>query len=469
MAARRCQGCRERDATIAALQQRLADLENEVRELRTQLAQNASNSSIPPSANPPQASSPVVKTPTGRSPGGQAGHPPHLLLRLPPQRLQHVIPLVPHRCERCGTALPEKAGADDPEPTWHQFAELPRMAAIVTEYQGHARTCRHCGHITHAAIPEAIRAYRLGPRLSAALSYLSGTVHASKRGIDELVETFFDVPLSLGSVSNREAEMSAALASSHAEAQQAVQQAAVKNVDETSWKQAGHKCWLWTAATSLVACFVIYPGRGAKGLAALLGEAIHGILCSDRWSVYDRWPTTLRQVCWAHLKRDFQKLLERGGASREYGEKGLAAVHILFHWWHAYRGGGLSRQQLQAEVEPLRWAVQDWLGEGASCVEGKTATFCGNLLALEPALWTFLYAEGVEPTNNHGERVLRTGVLWRKNSFGCHSVVGCRFVERILTVVQTLRLQERPVLDYLAEAVSAHRYGLPAPKLLPEG
>jgi len=122
-----------------------------------------------------------------------------------------------------------------------------------------------------------------------------------------------------------------------------------------------------------------------------------------------------------------------------------------------------------AEVEPLRWAVLDWLGEGTSCADSKTATFCANLLALEPALWTFLYEEGVEPTNNHGERVLRTGVLWRKNSFGCHSAEGCRFVERILTVVQTLRLQKRPVLDYLAEAVSAHRYGFPSPKLLPEG
>jgi transposase len=88
------------------------------------------------------------------------------------------------------------------------------------------------------------------------------------------------------------------------------------------------------------------------------------------------------------------------------------------------------------------------------------------LLAWEPALWTFAYHEGVEPTNNRAERALRPAVLWRKRSFGCHSDEGCRYVERLLTVVQTLRLQGRDVLDYLQAALTAHRDGLPAPKLL---
>jgi transposase len=77
--------------------------------------------------------------------------------------------------------------------------------------------------------------------------------------------------------------------------------------------------------------------------------------------------------------------------------------------------------------------------------------------------------EGIEPTNNHAERLLRRGVLWRKNAFGCHSAEGCRFVERLLTVVQTCRLQGRPVLRYLHDAVVAHRQGLPAPSLLSAG
>jgi transposase len=148
-------------------------------------------------------------------------------------------------------------------------------------------------------------------------------------------------------------------------------------------------------------------------LAALLGRKIKGIISSDRWSVYGQLKLGLRQLCWAHLKRDFQKLVDGGGPGKEYGELGLAAVGILFEEWHLFRGGG-SRAALQRELEPLRKLVRGWLDEGAHCADAKAATLCGNLLAVEPALWTFLYKNDVEPTNNHMERLLRSGVLWRK-------------------------------------------------------
>jgi transposase len=460
-----CPGCRQRDAQIATLHERLAALEQEVRELRARLGLDATNSSIPPSANPPAGRKPVVKSPTGRKPGGQPGHPAHLRRRLPADQVQHTIRLVPHRCAQCQASLPTEPGPNDPEPTWHQVVELPKVTAVVTEYQGHARTCPCCGHLTREEIPAELRAHGTGERLAATMTYLSGCPHVSRRGVEEVVETVFGVPLALGTVANLEQEMSIALAPAQAEAQQAVQQAAVKNVDETSWKQAGQRRWLWAAATATVACFVIHLSRGAKGLTALLGEHIQGIIGSDRWSVYGRLAVRGRQICWAHLKRDFQKLIDRGGVAQTYGTKGLAAVAILFQEWHLFRGGG-GRAALQRELEPLRSLVHDWLREGATCADAKAAAFCQNLLDVEPALWTFLYAEGVEPTNNHIERLLRSGVLWRKRSFGSHSADGCRFAERILTVTQTLRLQKRPVLDYLVHALQAHRASQSAPKLL---
>ncbi len=460
MGRRDCPGCRE-------LRKYIALLEARIRELEARLGLNASNSSIPPSANPPQAPKPVVKEPTGRKPGGQPGHQPFQRVRLPPEQIQHTIPLIPNRCERCQAALPVQPGPNDPEPSWHQIAELPRIAAVITEYQGHARTCSCCGHVTREEIPETLRAHVIGERLGAAMSYLAASPHVSKRGVEEVVETVFAAPLSLGTVVNLEQEMSQALVTPHAQAQQDVQQAPVKNVDETSWKQAGQKRWLWTAATTRVAYFIIYAGRNASGLAALLGEKITGVVCSDRFGVYGCLAAAFRQVCWAHLKRDFQKVLDRGGPNQDLGEAGLAIVSLVFHWWHAYRGGTISRKTLQREVEPLRENLQWCLEEGRACADAQTAAFCQNLLDIEPALWTFLYKRGVEPTNNHAERMLRSGVLWRKISFGCHSAAGCRFVERILTVTQTLRLQKRPVLDYLHQALVAHRANLPAPDLLP--
>jgi transposase len=274
-------------------------------------------------------------------------------------------------------------------------------------------------------------------------------------------------PIALGTISNLEQEMSAALEAAHGEAQKAVQEAEAKNVDETGWKQAGVKRWLWGAATALVACFVIAPSRGMAGLTALLGETIKGIVSSDRWSVYGRLKLGLRQLCWAHLKRDFQKLVDRGGVGKPYGDKGLAVVQKLFHEWHLFRGGG-SRSKMQGVMEVLRFDMRSWLKEGARCSDARAAAFCENLLDLEPAMWKFARNsdKGVEPTNNHIERQLRPGVLWRKNAFGCHSAGGCRFVERILTVVQTLRLQKRPVMQFLTDSLSAHRGGFPRPKLI---
>jgi transposase len=449
------------------LRKHIALLEGRIRELEQRLGLNSTNSSIPPSANPLQAPQPNPKEPTGRKPGGQPGHQAYQRVRLPAEKIRHTIPLIPDRCERCQSALPTQPGPNDPEPTWHQVAELPRIAAVVTEYQGHARSCSCCGHVTREPIPEVLRNEIIGERLGATMSYLAASPHVSKRGVEEVVETVFGIPVSLGTVANLEQQMSQALIPAHAQAQQAVQEAPVKNVDETSWKQAGQKRWLWTAATTEVACFVIFAGRNAQGLAALLGQKIRGIVCSDRFSVYGSLATVFRQVCWAHLKRDFQKLIDRGGASKPLGEVGLATVSLVFEWWHAYRGGSISRKTMQSEIEAIRQNLQSWLEEGCACADAKTAAFCENLLSIEPALWTFVRKRGVEPTNNHAERMLRSGVVWRKISFGCHSAAGCQFVERILTVTQTLRLQKRSVLDYLQQALAAHRLNQPAPNLLP--
>jgi transposase len=462
-----CPGCRQRDETIVTLRQRLAALQSRVRDLEGQLGRNVTNSSVPPSANPLGAPKPRGKKSTGRPTGGQPGHPAHLRRRLPPERVQRIRDFIPQQCQRCQEPLAHAAAANDPEPTWHQVAELPKLAAEITEYRGHFRTCPGCGTLNHAAIPADIKAYCVGPRLAATLSYLTGRHHLSQRGLEELVEDVFEVPLSLGTVGHLAQQMSAALAPAHAEALQKVRAAAVKNVDETSWKLAGAGCWLWAAATSTAAAFVIHPRRSAAGLTALLGAAIEGIVGSDRWSVYtskmakERW-----QICWAHLKRDFQAMVDRNNAGSASGEELLLLTRALFEWWHRVRDGTLSRRRFRRYAASLREDVVIVLEQGRACGCAKTAATCRELLAVEEALWTFVRVEGVEPTNNHIERMLRLAVLWRKRSFGSQSDAGCRFAERLLTVVQTRRLQARSVLEYLYEALVAHRASLPAPKLM---
>jgi transposase len=422
---------------------------------------------------PPRAGTTLPKAPltkgSGKKPGGQPGHPPHLKELLPPERVQRTVTYLPKECGYCRSALPKGAGPHDPPPVRHQVAELPKLTAEITEYQGQARTCPGCGKVTRATIPDDVRCHSVGPRLTAALSYFAGCHGVSKRGVEEISEAIFQAPIALGTITNLEQEMSAALAAAHQEAVEAIRQAPVKYVDETGWKQAGRKRWLWVAATTTVAVFLIDVFRNITALRKLIGPTLRGILCSDRWRAYDYVELLQRQVCWAHLKRNWEKMLERGGKAKIVAESCLKVQKCVFELWHLFRGGGCSRAQLDDGMAPLMLELLEVLHVGLRCRDGKTKRFCCRLLAIYPALWTFVVVEDVEPTNNHVERVQRRAVLWRRRSFGCHSAAGCRFVERILTVVQTLRLQRRSVLQFLYEAISAHRSGLHGPALVLEG
>lgn len=454
-----CPGCRE-------LARRVQELEAQVRELSAKLNTNATNSSTPPSANPLGADKPVKKEKSKRKRGGQPDHPPHLKQLLPPEQVTRTKHFVPETCASCHAELPPEAGPNDPEPKRFQIADVPAIPLEVIEYQAHARMCPCCGQVTEATIPAEIRAHSVGPRLTGILSYLSGAQGISKRGIEEIAEMVFGVPISLGTIANLEQEVSEAIAPAHQEALAAVRQADVKYADETSWKLWGKLCWLWAAATANIAVFVIHAKRGAVGLAALLGEEIHGILHSDRWHVYWQVPEERRQICWAHLKRDFQKIVDMGGPSVFVGRRGLRIVKEVFAAWHRFQEGKVTRRKLQTLMEPLQKRMGKALIEGGWGSDARVAKFCENVLLLEPALWTFVSTEGVEPTNNHMERLVRRAVLWRRRSFGCNSAAGCRFVERILTVVQTCRLHGRNVLEYLCDAVRNHRRGLSCPGLL---
>jgi len=463
-----CPGCRERDARIAELERMLQALTQRVAELESRLKTNASNSSTPPSANPLNADKPVKKKKSKRKRGGQPGHPPHLKQLLPPECITRTESIFPEVCGTCQTRLPRKAGPNDPEPKRFQTVELPPIVVEVVEYQAHARTCPRCSEVTEAVIPAAIRSHSVGPRLTATLSYFSGCHGVSKRGVEEIAETVIGVPIALGTVANLEQEVSTALEPAHREALEAVQRAEVKFADETSWKLWGKLCWLWAAATAGVAVFVIHAKRSAQGLQAILGETIDGIVHSDRWHVYLQVPEERRQLCWAHLKRDFQRIVDCGGPSVGVGRRGLRIVKDLFAAWHKFQTGTIARPRLRALIAPLQHRFSKTLLDGALGDDARVAKFCENLIYLEPALWTFATVDGVEPTNNFMERLVRLAVLWRRRSFGCNSEAGCRFVERILTVVQTCRLNAKNTLEYLAKAVHARRSGQECPKLLVE-
>jgi transposase len=467
----RCTGCEQRDAELARLREQVAELTVELMAVRARLdavlKQLPKRPPEPPTRQPPSAAATAQTAATPkRKPGGQPGHPPHLKQLLPPERLHRIERLVPTTCRGCRQALPEPSQASDPEPIRHQVADLPQQLVEVTEYQREARTCRHCGATTRADLPSAVGRATVGVRLAALFAYLVGRQHVSKRGVEELAFEVLGLPLSLGTVANLEQEMRAALAPAHAEALAAVRRAPVKHLDETGWKQAGVKRWLWIAATQHVAVFLIHHLRNASVLRQLLGKSILGVVVSDRLHAYDHIPTKQRQLCWAHVKRNLAKLVERGGTAKAVGQRLLNTQRRVFALWHLFRGGGCTREQLGLRMLPWRFAVAEELTRGRRHRNRRVAKFCTRLGGLQSALWTFTKIPGVEPTNNHAERLQRPAVVWRKCCYGNHSAAGCEFTARLLTVVQTLRLQKRAVLDYLAAALRAHRNQQTPPSLL---
>jgi len=275
-----------------------------------------------------------------------------------------------------------------------------------------------------------------------------------------------NIPMAVGSVSKLEAKMSQALEPIHEQAHQHTQ-GMNANVDETGWKQAGQKCWLWVAVTVCVTVFLIRPKRNRLALKELVGPD-PGTLTTDRFSVYTFLLGEKRQVCWAHLRRDFQAMIDRNNAGSQVGRDLLQHSDILFMHWPSVRDGTMSQAAFQKDFgECLREQVQVNLRAGLVCGDAKTAKVCENLLAVEASLWTFATVEQVEPTNNAAERALRHAVCWRKTSYGTNSETGSRFVERILSVVASCRLQKRNVLEFLTQAFLADRGQGSRPSLIP--
>lgn len=374
----------------------------------------------------------------------------------------------PEACRGCGGSLTEEAGPCDPADERVQVVELPPVRAEVTEYRLAARRCGSCGTLTRAARPVAAGGGAFGPRLQAVATLLVGRYRLSRREAVACLAELGEVELSVGALARLEEATSTALAPVVDEVAKSVRQAAVANVDETGWWQGRARRWLWTVVTETLTLFRLDPSRGKAVVQALLGTDWTGIVGSDRYSAYRYLPLDRRQICWAHLIREFRKIAAYNQHQRPLGTRLLDITTRIFAAWYRLRVAAIERPALLAELAPIQAELRDALEDGLDPPHAVVAgALCGNLLDSWPALWTFAHTDGVEPTNNAAERALRPAVLWRKGSFGTQSDDGSRFVERIMTVAATCKQQGRGLLDFLVAATTAARLGLPPPSLLP--
>lgn len=469
----------ERDSVIAEAERRLAEQDAIILELRAELAaarleiaalmerlgKSSKNSSKPPSSDgPAERGARPKKKSTGRKPGGQPGHEGHRRELLPQEKVTRLFVCKPEQCGLCDTPL---SGTDE-LPLRHQVFSLPKVEPIVEEYELHALVCPDpgCAHVTRAELPVGVPRRAFGPSVDAAVATLLTVYRLSRRMVPDFFEDFFGLSMSPGSVVKCQQVASRAVAKAVEEAHTEAKAAGVKYCDETGWREARGRAWLWTVVTATITVFIIQARRTGEAAKNALG-AVGGLLGTDRHGAYNAWPDILRQFCWAHLSRAFLAIAERRGASKAVGKALLAEKDQMFVWWHRVRDGTLSHATFRRYMKPLQDRVRVVLQDGArNCAGTKTGRTCQKVLDHFDALWTFVYRQGIEPTNNNAERALRHAVILRKLSFGSHSGHGSRFTERMLTCHATLHQQGRSVLGFLTEACAAALHGTTPPSLI---
>jgi transposase len=435
--------------------------ERRIAELEAKLNKSPQNSSLPPSSQHPHAKPPANKPKSRKKRGGQPGHAKHERPLLPTDKCDDVQTLKPSECRRCGRRL---AGMDS-DPWRHQVWELPEIRPIVTEYQRHRLTCCGCGTITCAELPPGVPTGQAGPRLIALTALLMGSFRQSKRRVALFLEQVLGQPCSPGWVVKLQRQATDALQPNWQELAKQLPTQANLGIDETPSKEGPVKSWLWTCVAKTFTVFALRPTRAATVLGELLGDRFAGVTNCDRAKMY--WSLGRLQWCWAHLKRDFQALVDSEDRQvQRLGHDLSRPTRELFRHWSRYRDGTLTWRGFQRRMQPIRAEIEALLLRGVFSGNPRLVGMCGELYDHRDWLWTFVEVEGIEPTNNASERALRHAVIWRKLSFGTQSAAGSRFVETILTVVETCRQQSRQVFAHVAAAVAAHLSGQPTPSLL---
>jgi transposase len=450
-------------AVFDSLLSRIAQQDQRIVDLEARLKLNSTNSSKPPSSDPIGLKRKPPAPPSGRKSGGQPGHAKAQRPLVPPEKLRSSTDCRPGSCRRCAHPLL----GDDPAPLIHQVADLPRIEPIVDQFLLHRLTCSHCGTTTCGTLPAGVPTGSFSPYTQAVLATLAGAYRLSKRQIQQLAADLFGLTISTGMISKLEKQSAQALAEPYHELARSVLEAEAVNIDETGWREDRHKAWLWVTVTALATVFTIAGHRSAKVARRLLGEKEDQVVSSDRFKSYDWLWAYWRQVCWSHLRRDFQAMIDRGGAGEATGRQLLGLSDRLFAAWHKARDGTLEECRFRERILRLRPRVRRALEDGMECGCATTARTCAEILRVEEGLWNFVWFPGVEPTNNAAERALRHAVIWRRISGGTASESGSRFVERMLTVVATCRQQGRDVLEYLTSCFEADRRGQSIPSLLP--
>jgi transposase len=441
----------------------IAELAERIEKLERRLGQNSRNSSLPPSSDRPSRDGQGEEKPrprkrSGKKRGAQQGHKGsgRELDPNPDEIVEHR----PGACRKCGRQL-DGSERTVGRPARHQVIELPGTCVVRTEHRMLRVVCPDCGTHNRAELPTDVEQGAFGPKLRASVVTLA-VMLMSRRTTVALLKDMFGARISVGSVDNILKQAGELLASPWQAIQRAAQAAEVLHADETSWRRAGQRIWLWAALSATSCCFRIDQTRARSAAKTLLGD-FDGLLISDRYSVYDFIDPSRRQACLSHLARTFQAFAERDGPAARHGKKIRELIDEIIR---ATPNPGTTDSG-SAGTKGSSTRSMDAVEAGERSRTPQLSRLCGTVLDIWPTLWNFTEHAGAEATNNRCERAIRHAVLWRKTSLGTQSEAGDRFVERILSIRETCRLNDRSMHDYLVEVHHTRLTGAEIPNPLP--
>lgn len=460
------QQLQQAQATIGRLEQENERLKGRERELEMRVGQDSSTSSKPPSSDPPwdrearrKARNERKAKKRSKKRGAKKGHPGTHRRAVAASEVEQVQEHRPEHCEQCG----ERFDAEAARPAWrHQLVELMQVEARIVEHRGYEGVCGHCGHAQASARPEwLVRTGSFGPRLRALMAMLVASYRLSRRQVQRLLRQVWGIRISLGAVSENEARVSKPLAPVYQDAHQQAVQSARAHADETTWLSHDELAWLWTMVTPELVIYRIDARRTTEAAQRILGSFV-GLLSTDRFSSYNYYDANKRQFCWSHIAREVEQLLKHVPEESRLLRKMKGLIEQMFLRHHRIRDGTIPWRR--GWHKPIRKHFDDCLEKGRVSEHEPVRRLCASLSKNPDALWRFASFKDAEPTNNAAERALRHAVLWRKTSHGTRSQRGARFVERMLTVLETLRVQGRDAWSYLTRVMhaSVHRMALPS-------
>ena len=448
---------------IDSLATQIAVLTEQLNAVLERLSLNSRNSSKPPSSDGPGGSgmNRAQRRASVRKRGAQKGHPGAWREMAPAEQVKDVQECPPpEQCE-CGGAVQQRG-----KPWRHQVFDIPAIQAEVTEYRLYSGRCAGCGKLHRAALPAGVPSGQIGPCALALVGVLGSKFQLPQAKVRDLLAHILGVDFSVGAISQAHGKVAQALhAPVSAAARHIAQSESVVHMDETRYPREGSLNWVWAAVQPKLAVFSILPSRARYVAQSILGthdgQQPKGVIVSDRYAAYAFVDPDKRQVCWAHLVRDFSRISQRDGKPGRIGHTLLGTAYLLFRY---------RKQSRPAQAYArLQKRVRRALMQGSQSACPRTQATCDNLLQLWPALWTFVTHPEVEPTNNDAERAIRPLVLKRKISGPSRSRRGEQFIAHSFSVMESCRRQSRDFIEFTHRSIQAWIEKTAPPSLVPVG